>query len=179
MNTALPDVSLTAAAIDSSPLSWVGMQGIALPVTVAEPCYRRELSAMADVQVDLPDPSVKGIHMSRLYRLLDTLGQGEALSPAGLHALLQAMVDSHRDCASRSARLRLQLPLLLHRPALLSQGLAGWKAYPVSPARGAGFSAQLWRPGTARTGAGCCLAANPGHVGHAPQPAQRGQRDSG
>lgn len=132
MNTALPDVSLTAAAIDSSPLSWVGMQGIALPVTVAEPGYRRELSAMADVQVDLPDPSVKGIHMSRLYRLLDTLGQGEALSPAGLHALLQAMVDSHRDCASRSARLRLQLPLLLHRPALLSQGLAGWKAYPVS-----------------------------------------------
>ena len=46
------------------------MQGIDLPVAVAGGC-RRDVHARADVQVDLPAPHVKGIHMSRLYRLLD------------------------------------------------------------------------------------------------------------
>lgn len=131
MNEFLPDVSLTDIAPSLSPLAWVGMQGIDLPITVAESGYRRDLHARADVQVDLPAPHVKGIHMSRLYRLLDNLGQGEALSPAGLHHLLQAMIDSHRDCDSRSARLRLSLDLLVRRPALVTQGLSGWKSYPA------------------------------------------------
>lgn len=131
MNAALPDVSLTDLAPSLSPLAWVGMQGIDLPLTLAEPGYRRDLHAKADVQVDLPAPHVKGIHMSRLYRLLDALGQGETLSPARLRQLLQAMIDSHQDCGSRCARLRLSLALLVRRPALVTQGLAGWKSYPV------------------------------------------------
>jgi GTP cyclohydrolase I len=107
------------------------MQRIDLPVTVAEPDYRRELHAKADVFVDLPAPHVKGIHMSRLYRLLDTLDQGEALSPVLLRRVLQAMIDSHSDCDSRSARIRLNLDLLVRRPALVTPGLSGWKSYPV------------------------------------------------
>lgn len=131
MNIALPDVSITDISSNLSPLAWVGMQNIDLPITVAEPGYRRDLHARADVQVDLPVPHIKGIHMSRLYRLLDTLGQGEALSRAGLHQLLKAMIDSHQDCDSRSARLRLNLDLLVRRPALITQDLSGWKSYPV------------------------------------------------
>ena len=107
------------------------MQGIDLPITVVEPGYQRELPARADVQVDLPAPHVKGIHMSRLYRLLDNLSQGQALVPMALEQLLQAMVDSHRDCESRNARLRLHFAVLTRRPALITEGLAGWKTYPV------------------------------------------------
>jgi len=131
MNAPLPDISLTDAAPGGRPLEWVGMQGIDLPVAVAEPGCRRDVHARADVQVDLPAPHVKGIHMSRLYRLLDGLGDGAALSPAGLQRVLHAMVDSHRDCDTRSARLRLQFDLLARRPALVTEGLAGWKSYPV------------------------------------------------
>jgi len=132
MNAAvLPDVSRTDQACAPAALDWVGMQGIDLPVTVAEPGYRRQLHAHADVLVDLPLPRAKGIHMSRLYRLLGTFA-GKPLTPAGLHRLLGAMIDSHRDCQSRNARLHLQLPLLLSRPALVSSGLTGWKSYPVS-----------------------------------------------
>ncbi len=131
MNAPLPDISLTDAAPGGRPLEWVGMQGIDLPVAVAEPGCRRDVHARADVQVDLPAPHVKGIHMSRLYRLLDGFGDGTALSPAGLQHLLQAMVDSHRDCDTRSARLRLRFDLLARRAALVTDGLAGWKAYPV------------------------------------------------
>lgn len=131
MNEILPDVSLTDIAPSLSPLAWVGMQGIDLPITVAESGYRRDLHARADVQVDLPAPHVKGIHMSRLYCLLDTLGQGEALSPAGLRHLLQAMIDSHRDCGTHNARLRLGVDLLMRRAALVTPDLSGWKSYPV------------------------------------------------
>ncbi|KVR69119.1 GTP cyclohydrolase FolE2 [Burkholderia cepacia] len=131
MNAPLPDISLTDAAPGRRPLEWVGMQGIDLPVAVAEPGCRRDVHARADVQVDLPAPHVKGIHMSRLYRLLDGLGDGTALSPAGLRPVLQAMVDSHRDCDTRRARLRLRFDLLARRAALVTDGLAGWKAYPV------------------------------------------------
>ncbi|VWC09509.1 GTP cyclohydrolase [Burkholderia lata] len=131
MNAPLPDISLTDAAPGGRPLEWVGMQGIDLPVAVVEPGCRRDVHARADVQVDLPAPHVKGIHMSRLYRLLDGLGDGEAQSPAGLQRVLHAMVDSHRDCDTRSARLRLSFDLLARRAALVTDGLAGWKAYPV------------------------------------------------
>ncbi|ORT80498.1 GTP cyclohydrolase I FolE2 [Burkholderia puraquae] len=131
MNAPLPDISLTDAAPGGCPLEWVGMQGIDLPVAVAEPGCRRDVHARADVQVDLPAPHVKGIHMSRLYRLLDGFGDGAALSPAGLQRVLHAMVDSHCDCDTRSARLRLRFDLLARRAALVTDGLAGWKAYPV------------------------------------------------
>ncbi|WP_321806106.1 GTP cyclohydrolase FolE2 [Burkholderia sp. BCC1993] len=142
MNAVLPDISLTDAAPGGRPLEWVGMQGIDLPVIVAEPGCRRDVHARADVQVDLPAPHVKGIHMSRLYRLLDGLGDGEALSPAGLRHVLRAMVDSHRDCDTRSARVRLHFDLLARRAALVTNGLAGWKSYPVrvdATLTGAGF----------------------------------------
>ncbi len=131
MSAVLPDISLTDIAPRLSALAWVGMQGIDLPVTVAEGGYRRELHARVDAQVDLPAPHVKGIHMSRLYRLLETLGDDAALSPAGLLRVLQGMVDSHRDCETRNARLLLGFDLLVQRPALVTQGLSGWKSYPV------------------------------------------------
>lgn len=131
MNAVLPDISLTETAPSLSSLEWVGMQDIDVPVVLVEPGYRRTLHARADVQVNLPAAHVKGIHMSRLYRLLDGIADQAPLSPDVLHRALREMVDSHRDCESDSARLRLAFEFLVRRPALLSQGLAGWKAYPV------------------------------------------------
>jgi GTP cyclohydrolase IB len=131
MNAALPDVSVTDLAPTLRPLEWVGMQGIDLPITIGEPGYRRELHAKADVQVDLPAPHVKGIHMSRLYRLLDSWGQDAQVSADNIRALLKSMIESHHDCDSRSARLRLDFDLLVRRPALVTEGLSGWKSYPV------------------------------------------------
>src|SRR5258708_6867715 len=129
----LPDVSLTDPAPSLSPLQWVGMQGIDLPVTVAEPGFWRELHGCADVQVDLPAAHVKGIHMSRLYRQLDSLAEESALSALALRHALQAMIDSHLDCQSRSARMRLSLDLLAQRPALATHDLPASNSYPPPP----------------------------------------------
>ncbi|MDQ9257282.1 GTP cyclohydrolase, FolE2/MptA family, partial [Escherichia coli] len=55
----------------------------------------------------------------------------QPLSPAMLSQLLQAMIDSHADCGSRAARVSLAFEVMLRMPALRSEGLAGWRAYPV------------------------------------------------
>lgn len=132
MTAILPDVSLTERSQSLNPLDWVGMQGIDLPVLIEEGDYRRELHARADAQVDLPTPHTKGIHMSRLYRLLDGLAEGQSLTPERLQEVLAAMVESHHDCATRSARVKLEFPLLMKRPALITPELSGWKSYPVT-----------------------------------------------
>ena len=131
MTAILPDVSLTERSQSLSPLDWVGMQGIDLPVFIEEGDYHRELHAHADALVDLPAPHTKGIHMSRLYRLLDGLAAGQSLTPGRLREVLGAMVESHHDCATRSARVKLEFPLLMKRPALVTPELSGWKSYPV------------------------------------------------
>ncbi len=131
MNDVLPDVSITDYAADQGSLEWVGMKGIDLPLVIEETGYRNTLSARADVQVNLPAAHIKGIHMSRLYQLLDILSDGEALSPDGLENLLNAMIDSHQDCHTDGARLRLEFGLLIRRPALITQDLSGWKSYSV------------------------------------------------
>lgn len=131
MTVVLPDPALNDSSYGLTPLSWVGMEGIDLPITVVEPGYTRQLHARVDAQVDLPLAHVKGIHMSRLYRLLNDVPPEQALSPVELRRLLQSMVDSQEDCGTRSARLGFSFDLLVRRPALVTQNLAGWKSYPV------------------------------------------------
>jgi GTP cyclohydrolase I len=131
MTARLPDVARTEASPMPLPLDGVGMRGIELPVWPDECGVRHPVHARADVEVDLPDPRVKGIHMSRLYRLLCDSAESERLGTASLEKLLRAMVGSHADCGSARARLVLSFELLCKRPALVTPGLHGWNAYPV------------------------------------------------
>ncbi|KND59595.1 GTP cyclohydrolase I type 2 [Candidatus Burkholderia verschuerenii] len=131
MHATLPDISVTDTAPGQISLDWVGMQGIDLPLSVDEDGRCRDVHARVDAHVDLPLAHVKGIHMSRLYALVGSLSDGESLSPKRLSTLLDAMIDSHRDCGSRSARVRIAFDLLIRRPALVTEGLSGWKSYPV------------------------------------------------
>lgn len=131
MNARLPDVALAEPSAILSPLDEVGMSGIALPLTLNEPGAQSLVHARAAVSVDLPEPQIKGIHMSRLYRLLDTYSAEQTVSPATLHQLLLQLIESHRECNSQRARLTLDFDLLRRRPALVTEGLGGWKSYPV------------------------------------------------
>ncbi|MFJ4142770.1 GTP cyclohydrolase FolE2 [Pseudomonas sp. NPDC089734] len=131
MSSPLPDVALTEVSAVSIPLDWVGMQGIEVPVRLNESGVQHPVHAWVDLQVDLADPGVKGIHMSRLYTLLDTFAESQVLTPAAMTALLETMVTSHADCHSSRARLKMTFNLLCRRPALKTPGLSGWKSYPV------------------------------------------------
>ncbi|MBP0600548.1 GTP cyclohydrolase I FolE2 [Herbaspirillum sp. LeCh32-8] len=125
----LPDVARNERASIALPLNSVGMRGIAAMLQLESGL---RLPATAALAVDLPDAHTKGIHMSRLYRLLDQQMQEQTLSPRALTQLLGKMLDSHADCASRSARVELEFSLSMRRPALHTPGLEGWRSYPVS-----------------------------------------------
>jgi len=131
MTIPLPDVASSESSLTLLPLDGVGMQGIDIPLILDEPGIIAPVHARADLQVDLPVPQIKGIHMSRLYTLLDRFAEDHAVGPASVAALLQLMVASHADCHSTQAAVRLSFALLCKRPALVTQGLSGWKSYPV------------------------------------------------
>lgn len=130
MNKALPDVAQALLTRETASLNWVGMEGIAQPLTLSAD-NRTHVIASADIGVDLPssDQGVRGIHMSRLYRLLATLEE-KALTSADLSRVLEQCIESHRDCHSGAAQLVLNFDLALSRQALLTEG-AGWQKYPV------------------------------------------------
>lgn len=131
MNKELPDVASNETPQIQALLEWVGMSGIDIPLNLPEPGSTGPLHTVVDARVNLPVGTVKGIHMSRVYRMLDETSQLEAVFPEQLKSLLQQMIDSHQDCHTDSAKVRLDLKLFARRPALKTPGLAGWKAYPV------------------------------------------------
>ncbi|WP_299316930.1 GTP cyclohydrolase FolE2 [uncultured Halomonas sp.] len=106
-------------------LSWVGMEGIALPLKVAG----QAIAGRASAGVSLDDPTARGIHMSRLYLALAEL-EGQELSLPRVAAVLDAFLESHEGLAQR-AFLDLEGEALLRRPALISP-LSGWKTYPFT-----------------------------------------------
>jgi GTP cyclohydrolase I len=127
----LPDVAVAAEPDAGGALDWVGMEGIDLPVRyVGADDSVLTAPARVDVAVDLADSRARGIHMSRLYLLLEQTLAVQTLTPSALCSLLHALLESHAGLSSR-ARLCIDYRHLLKRPALVSAN-AGWKAYPVA-----------------------------------------------
>ncbi|MGE8322529.1 MAG: GTP cyclohydrolase FolE2 [Pseudomonas sp.] len=120
----LPDIAAQAQEF-ASPLNWVGMCGIALPVQAEG----RTAAASVDAGVNLVDGSSRGIHMSRLYLALQPLAH-QPLTPLAMRQLLADFLSSHEGL-SCTAYLRLRFAHLLKRPALISP-LDGWKSYAVT-----------------------------------------------
>lgn len=127
---ALPDVA-TDAATRTGALDWVGMDRLAMPIRLhGHDGHVIQVPASVDVAVDLRDPAARGIHMSRLYLLLQQALASESPTAPSLRHLLDACVASQAGLSTR-ARLVLRYDHLLLRPALVSAN-AGWKAYPVT-----------------------------------------------
>lgn len=72
----LPDIQSTKGDGEGESLSWVGMEQIDLPIDIAG----RPVSAKVNAGINLlsSPEAEKGIHMSRLYLLLDELTQGKS-----------------------------------------------------------------------------------------------------
>lgn len=120
----LTDIA-AAPATRLGTLSWVGMEGIALPLKVAG----QAIAGRASAGVSLDDSTARGIHMSRLYLALAEL-EGQELSLSRVAGVLDAFLASHEGL-SRQAFLDLEGEALLRRPALISP-LSGWKTYPFT-----------------------------------------------
>jgi GTP cyclohydrolase I len=126
----LPDVALESGPEAASALAWVGMRRIEAPVLIAGPEGLIRCPARIAAAVNLVDARARGIHMSRLYLLLDQWLTREPLSPSLLRRVLRAFIDSHRGLSDR-ARLSAAFDFLVRRRALVSEH-SGWRAYPVA-----------------------------------------------
>ena len=132
-NTAadMPDIANDTQVEVDVKLDWVGMNEIEMPVRIEDDAGGLiQSSALVTAYVNLKDPDVKGIHMSRLYLHLDQ-GFGERpLNPCTLRQLLRSFLESHEGLSDR-ALIRVDFDYVTRRPALASDN-EGWRRYPVS-----------------------------------------------
>ncbi|MEN9808343.1 MAG: hypothetical protein RL756_2863 [Pseudomonadota bacterium] len=126
----MPDVSSMGLQQPHATLDWVGMAGIHQPLNVRDGRAVRQAQARVQIYVDLADELAKGIHMSRLYLILDEHAETRALSPAGLKLMLASVLESHRDLSTQ-VFIQFDFDYILRRKALVSEN-SGWNAYPVT-----------------------------------------------
>ena len=127
----MPDIANDTQVEVAGKLDWVGMNEIEMPVRIEDDAGGViQSSALVTAYVNLKDPDVRGIHMSRLYLHLDQ-GFGERhLNPCTLRQLLRSFLDSHEGLSDR-ALIRVDFDYVTRRPALASDN-EGWRRYPVS-----------------------------------------------
>ncbi|MFT6984596.1 MAG: GTP cyclohydrolase I [Psychromonas sp.] len=127
---AMPDIANNVQAQTEGKLDRVGMSNIELPLMVqTDDGAPQQVSASAEIFVNLGDAKAKGIHMSRLYLQLDQLSTESELTPATLSTLLHGFIESHSDL-SQQAFVKFAFDYHLRRKSLISEK-RGWKAYPV------------------------------------------------
>ncbi|MGH1427831.1 MAG: GTP cyclohydrolase FolE2 [Arenicella sp.] len=126
----LPDVTSDLNAENPLTLQWVGMENIAVPVTMwMLDDKHQNMTAKANVYVSLEKPSAKGIHMSRLHKVINHLATIECKQESIEH-LLDEVILSQKGIGF-GAKLKLAFDLLLKKPALLSDE-SGYQSYPVT-----------------------------------------------
>lgn len=130
MVTIMPDIAHQSNTQTQGALNWVGMSNIEMPITIEssdEPT--KSVQAKIEAFVSLDDPQVKGIHMSRLYLLVDDLATNGVLNLSSLVNTLDQFIDSHQKI-STNAFIKFDFDYPLRKASLLS-GKAGWSNYPV------------------------------------------------
>lgn len=131
MTTSMPDIANHTTAQTEGTLDWVGMSNIEMPIMVASKGQdERMVSAHIDAFVNLKDTQAKGIHMSRLYLLIDELSTSNVLNYQSLVSLLDGFISSHQELSDQ-AKVQFNFEYHLRRKSLIS-GKEGWKAYPVT-----------------------------------------------
>jgi GTP cyclohydrolase I len=126
----LPDVARHGLQSPLASLDWVGMSGIHQPLLIRDGDAIRGVQSRVQIYVDLADELAKGIHMSRLYLILDEHSETRPLSAAGLKLMLASVLESHRDLSTQ-AFVQFDFDYFLRRKALVTDN-SGWNAYPVS-----------------------------------------------
>jgi GTP cyclohydrolase I len=127
----MPDIANEVAAEIAGPLDWVGMNDIEMPIRIEDDAGNLiQSTALVTAYVNMTDPNVRGIHMSRLYLHLDQSFTDRPLNPCTLRQLLRSFLESHEGLSDR-ALIRVDFDYVTRRPALASDNV-GWRRYPVS-----------------------------------------------
>ena len=126
----MPDVASREVQHAEGTLDWVGMGNVRQPIEIRDGDRVRGVDARVQVYVDLADAQAKGIHMSRLYLILDEHIAKGALGCVGLKLLLSSLVMSHRELSGQ-AFVEFAFDYFLRRRSLVTEN-SGWNSYPVT-----------------------------------------------
>jgi GTP cyclohydrolase I len=121
----LPDVAKSRSLQPQIPLEWVGMRNIHLPVKF----LGTHLHARFSASVDLPGEH-RGIHMSRIYAILNQEFAGNELSSQLIEKVHERILQS-QSASSKKSKLEIYLELAQERASLVS-GHSGYRIYPVN-----------------------------------------------
>lgn len=132
MNTVMPDIANNTLSKQPRQLDRVGMTQVEAPILIrrpSEPTVLDRVPARVSGSVNLSDPHARGIHMSRIYRVLANQLSSQELTTESLCHLLDMLLTSHEGISTRS-EVHIEYAHLTKVPALLS-GLESWRHYPV------------------------------------------------
>ncbi|WFE69038.1 GTP cyclohydrolase FolE2 [Thiomicrospira sp. R3] len=130
MTKHMPDIACQPHQGPQATLNWVGMSGIELPVLIQSNHETIRLSSHTQAYVNLINPTSKGIHMSRLYLLLDQMATQQTLTTERVHEILNRFIESHQDLSDH-AFVEFRFDYYERRKSLKSDN-AGWKHYPAT-----------------------------------------------
>jgi GTP cyclohydrolase I len=126
----MPDVAKQSHILPQGTLNWVGMSEIEMPVLIpAADQQTVQTAAHVQAYVNLADPNSKGIHMSRLYLMLDQMLGMSELTPELLRNIVTQFVTS-QEGVSNAAYLECRFSYFERRRSLKSAN-SGWKSYPA------------------------------------------------
>ncbi len=125
-----PDIASHTEPLVSGRLNWVGMERIACPLKLRLKDGTEVLTpGEIDVGVSLDDPSSRGIHMSRMFRLVQDRLSEVPVTSSVLKTLLQEVIPAQGGLSlSGQIKVRYQMPLKTHA---LASGEPGWRQYPI------------------------------------------------
>lgn len=126
----LPDITSTSFSNHPNTLQWVGMEDISLPLKFKlNHQHITQVVSHANTYVNLAVDDAKGIHMSRLYLLLNQFSNQE-FEQSTVEKLLNDMIESQGGL-STAAKLSFQFDLAINKSSL--SGLhTGFQTYPIS-----------------------------------------------
>ncbi len=135
LKNSLPDITTSAHSSQPYPLQWVGMEEIAISVMIAldnENLTNTLTTVLAKVNlyVSLDSKATKGIHMSRLYLLLNKQLANNKIDRETIDTFLKDIIETQAGI-SLNAKLALNFEVLLKKKSLSGQE-HGYQSYPVT-----------------------------------------------
>ncbi len=125
----LPDVALEVRSNSLTPIDWVGMSAIELPIVLDLGAETFRIPAKVDAKVSLDKKAARGIHMSRLYLLAQAALSAGEMNLKLLGQVTEDFLVSHEELSTKAfVQVHFEAPLV--RQALKSDNQA-WRTYPV------------------------------------------------
>lgn len=124
----LPDVA-QEKIVNLGSLDWVGMNDIHLPIEVLVEGRSTQIMGRVRVEVSLDEPTSRGIHMSRLFLLIQKSLTQQPIDLPFLQKLTSHLLESHKEL-SLNSRIEIKFQIPVRRSALKSDHWA-WRSYPL------------------------------------------------